>query len=351
MSTAIYRGETALHADTCEPLKRAADDGSIELKGWHHGNYPGREMPAGMLPGLSSVGLWDARVSQPWGLNWHYNEGVELTYVLRGKVPFSVNGSTHLLRPGQMTITRPWQRHRVGNPHIPPSALIWVILDVGVRRPNQNWKWPGWLLFSESDTRKLTQLLRQNEQSYWDADRRIRERFRLLAETLRYDDPDQSATRIAVSINDLLLELLDHFTNRGISQDPSLCSGRRTAALFLERLRSDSVNPWTLASMAQACGLSRTQFSRYCREIVNVTPLEFLRLCRVDVARKELSTRPDSSILDVAFRCGFNSSQYFATVFRAVTGETPTEYRRNGRVESATVSVAGEPDRTGWPTV
>ena len=165
---------------------------------------------------------------------------------------------------------------------------------------------------------------RQNEQPYWDVGRGIRERFRLLAETLRNDDPDESSTRIAVSINDLLLELLDHLTNREISQDPALCSGRRTVALFLERLPERCWEPWTLESMAHACGLRRTRFSRHCREIVNSTPLEYLRSCRIETAGTLLRTNPDSSIIDVAFACGFNSSQYFATVFRNATGVTPS---------------------------
>lgn len=328
MSRATYRGETQFRADTCEPLKAAAAEGSVELEAWSHGSYPGRQMPRTMLPGLSSVGLWDARAPQSWGLNWHYNEGIELTYVLRGRVPFSVNGKRYLLRPGQMTITRPWQRHRVGNPHIPPSSLVWCILDVGVRRPNQRWKWPNWLLFSESDIGKLTELLRQNEEPYWDVGRGVRGRFGLLAEALRNDDPNEIATRIAVSINDLLLELLDHLGKRGISQDPELCSGSRTASLFLETLEQRCREPWTLSEMAEACGVGRTQFTRYCKEITNMSPLEYLRSCKIESAKVELRKKPFLTITDVAFRCGFNSSQYFATVFRRATGASPTEYRR-----------------------
>ena len=328
MSPAVYRGAIQHRADTCEPLKQAAAKGAVKLQAWGHGSYPGRQMSRGMLAGLSSVGLWDARVPQSWGLNWHYNEGIELTYVLRGKVPFSVDGESYLLRQGQMTITRPWQRHRVGDPHIPPSSLVWFILDVGVRRPNQSWKWPAWLLFSDSDIQKLTRLLRQNEEPYWDVGRGVRERFRVLAATLQNEDPEESSTRIAVCINDLLLELFDHLSDRGISQDPELCSGSRATALFLERLQEECRQPWSLQGMAEACGFGRTQFSRNCKEITNMTPMEYLRSCRIEMAKRELKANRTSSITDVAFACGFSSSQYFATVFRGATGLSPTEYRR-----------------------
>lgn len=301
--------------------------GGLSLWAWSHGRYPGREMPRQMLPGLSSVGLWDARSPQPWGLDWHYNEGLELTYVLRGKVPFSVDDKTYLLRPGQMTITRPWQRHRVGNPRLPPSSLVWFIVDVGVRRPNQTWKWPPWLLFSADDREALTLLLRQNEEPCWDVDKSVRDRFRALAEALRCEKAEQISTRIAVSINDLLLEVLDNFSLAGIDQDPSLCSTNRAVAIFLEGLKESYPEPWTLDSMAGACGLGRTQFSRYCKEIVNMTPLEYLQWCRVEASKELLSRSGDLSITEVAFRAGFNSSQYFATVFRGITGTSPGSFR------------------------
>ena len=34
-----------------------------------------------------------------------------------------------------------------------------------------------------------------------------------------------------------------------------------------------------------------------------------------------------ASISDVAYACGFESSQYFATVFRRHTGRSPSAYR------------------------
>ena len=59
-----------------------------------------------------------------------------------------------------------------------------------------------------------------------------------------------------------------------------------------------------------------TAFSKYCRELVNAGPMEFLNHCRLDRAAQMLREDDDRSITDIAMTCGFNSSQYFATRFR-----------------------------------
>jgi AraC family transcriptional regulator, L-rhamnose operon regulatory protein RhaS len=70
-----------------------------------------------------------------------------------------------------------------------------------------------------------------------------------------------------------------------------------------------------------------TAFSKYCRELVNTGPMEFLNQCRLDFAARELRAEPNTSITDIAYRNGFNASQYFATRFRQRFGRTPSDYR------------------------
>jgi len=78
--------------------------------------------------------------------------------------------------------------------------------------------------------------------------------------------------------------------------------------------------------MAAQCGLSRTQFSAYCKELTGLTPMQYLMRCRVEQAARMLTLHPELSITEIALACGFNSSQYFATVFRTYQGCTPSAY-------------------------
>jgi AraC family L-rhamnose operon regulatory protein RhaS len=114
---AIFQdGERTYFADTCEPLKEAASKAEVHLHAWGHALYPGVQLPRGYLPAVRSIGIWDAPVAQSWGLDLHCNEGIEFTYLRRGKTAFEVDGKHWTLRKGCLTITRPWQFHRVGAP-------------------------------------------------------------------------------------------------------------------------------------------------------------------------------------------------------------------------------------------
>ena len=78
--------------------------------------------------------------------------------------------------------------------------------------------------------------------------------------------------------------------------------------------------------MAEHCGMGVTAFCRYCRELVNAGPVEFLNRCRLDHAVDLLRQNAGLSITDIAMTCGFNSSQYFATRFRQRFHVAPSKF-------------------------
>lgn len=319
------------HADRCEPLEAAVRRGEVRVSAFARRGYPGRLLPSTVLPEVSTVGFWDAVGTQTWGLEWHRNEGIELTYLSRGKTTFLVENEEFTLENGSMTITRPWQRHRVGNPHVGPSRLCWLILDVGVRRPDQIWKWPEWLILSPSDLKRLTTLLSHNEQPVWRANDEIGACFEKLAGLVQSSDPSSTQTRLRLYINELFIALRELLETREVKLDSDLTSSRRTVEMFLNALPDHLDQEWTLPEMARQCGLGASAFSEYCRQVTNMTPARYLAHCRVGGARKLLLESPDASITDVALECGFQTSQYFATVFRQHTGKTPREFREAAR--------------------
>jgi AraC family L-rhamnose operon regulatory protein RhaS len=326
----IYRSPGRLYkADTCQPLVQAVEARKIQLEALVHGHYPGRRLPAGALPGLKTVGFWDAAEDQDWGLPWHRNEGIELTFLERGTAGFDVEQDTCLLHPDDLTVTRPWQRHRVGTPNVLAGRLHWLILDVGVRRPNQSWRWPAWLLLSHSDLRELTEILRQTDQPVWKTSADVRRCFQSIATTVKTDRGGSNLSKLAVKVNELFVLLLDLFRRHEIVLDESLTSSRRTVELFLADLSQHPEHlalDWSIHEMARSCGLGVTQFIHHVRLIANVTPAQYVNRCRLDLAAR-LLRNGRVSVTDVALECGFSSSQYFATVFQRRYGCTPREFR------------------------
>lgn len=326
-----FRTERELfHADTCEPLKRAAALEVLRLEAVSRGAYPGTHLPGNELKELCMAGYWNAPGKQDWGLGWHCNEGIEIGYVSAGRLPFGINQKSLTVEPGELTITRPWQRHRVGDPNVPACHYSWIILDVGVHRPNQPWQWPKWLLLPKSGLERLTETLRQNEDPVWHGDRRIGDCFSRLDEIVARGVGEMNLARLKIVINELLVLLAEILESSNPQLDASLSGSDRTVRLFLESLTHRLDEPWTLESMAEACGLGRSQFSTLCRKITNLTPSSYLGQLRVEKAAALLTADLLTSVTEIAFRCGFQSSQYFAKAFRERYGLTPSEYRQHG---------------------
>ena len=319
------------HADRCQPLIEAAESGKIRFEALTRGSYPGRPLPDFALPQMRSIAYWDAKIQQDWGLDWHRNEGLELTFLQSGSLPFWVTDKEYSLRAGDMTITRPWQPHRVGNPNIPASRLHWLILDLGVRRPNQDWEWPEWVVLTPQDLQEMTMLLRQYEHPVWKTTEDVQYCFRRISRAIKADRHGSSASRLAANINELFVSVLEMLRHNDIKLDPSLSSSSRVVEMFLADLRDCAEQlsrEWTISAMAKHCGLADTRFRYYCKELTNMSPSQYLELCRVDVAAKMLVQEPKMSVTEIALACGFGSGQYFATVFRRHHKCSPRTFRQ-----------------------
>ena len=315
--------------DTCEPQVRAVQEGKIKLHALTKGHYPGSKFSSDILPGLNSIGFWDGAGPQDWGLDEHRNEGVEIVFLETGRMAFTVDQRSFDLAPGSLTITRPWQLHKLGNPNIGPGRLHWLIVDVGVRRPNQEWQWPDWLVLTKPDLAELTRKLRHNETPVWKSTADIAQGFQKIAQCILDWNQPHSVSRMIAKLNQLFVGILDALTAQQLVENPDLTSRRRTVELFLRDLAENPVSGrelWTLGQMAQQCGMGVTAFSKYARELVNVGPMEYLNQCRLDHAAQQLREKPDLSVTDIAFANGFNSSQYFATCFRRRFKLTPSQF-------------------------
>ncbi len=326
-SLAFHASDKLHHADTCERLVGAAEAGEVRMVALARGTYPGEPLPAKDLPQVSSIGYWDAAHDQTWGLAEHRNEGIEITYLDNGHLGFVVDGRSHPLSPGHLTITRPWQPHSVGNPQVTASRLYWLILDVGVRQRQRAWTWPPWLVLSQHDLKELTSLLRANAHPVWPGTPEIGRCFATLGHLVASAQvAPPPLSRLALLINELLVCVLELLRTRNPPRRTSPTPGERNVAMLLERLKNQLDEPWTLETMAVQAGLKRTRFAHHCRKLTNLAPMAYLQQLRIAKA-KHLLTESKSHITAIAMDCGFASSAYFSNVFRSLTGCSPREWR------------------------
>ena len=253
----IYRERRqTYHADTCRPVAEAAATGAIRYEALVRGQYPGRKLTGEDLAGAGrNLGFWDVATPQSWGLDWHRNEGIELTFLERGTLGFEVEGAACLIQPGDLTFNRPWQPHRLGDPHVGPSLLHWVILDVGVQRPHQPWQWPSWLVLTPRDREELTTMLRQAAKPVWHAGEDVLGCFRRIAGAIETDREGSSISRLTAYLNELFVLLLDLLRQGGVPFDESFATVQHTVKLFWKEMRQNGSHleyPWSVEEMAKS---------------------------------------------------------------------------------------------------
>lgn len=82
-----------------------------------------------------------------------------------------------------------------------------------------------------------------------------------------------------------------------------------------------------ISELASLVGLSQFHFIRTFKHSVGLSPYQYVLSARISVAKEMLSKR-DLSIDDVALAVGFSSASQLNRVFRKLIGVTPTAFRR-----------------------
>jgi transcriptional regulator GlxA family with amidase domain len=86
-----------------------------------------------------------------------------------------------------------------------------------------------------------------------------------------------------------------------------------------------------LLSVADACRLSVSHFTRAFKASIGVPPYQWLIAARIEKARDLLANSP-TPIVEIAGICGFADQSHFSRMFARLMGTSPGAWRREYRV-------------------
>lgn len=96
----------------------------------------------------------------------------------------------------------------------------------------------------------------------------------------------------------------------------------------IEYVDNHFVDEITAEKLAEIAGLSIPQFNRRFRQILRISPMEYVFSLRIQRAQQLLSTTK-RSIGDIAASTGFYDQSHFTKRFKQITGITPLAYRKD----------------------
>lgn len=257
----------------------------------------------------------------------HRDHGLEIIYLEKGALNWHAEGRVERVTAGSVYFSLPWERHGSVDEFEPGHYWHWAQLGLVGRidRPRKRFEFHPDFGIPARAAVEISALLTRDGRHCYRATPRMAWLVPALVEELTHPGSHgesycQALARLAVLE---LVRCIKSSDERGPASDDSM----RRVETYIDTLRARCDESWTLEEMARQCALGRSRFAALCRRLTGDSPLTLINRFRVDRA-KALLKSSQTPVTEIAFGCGFSSSQYFARVFRTFTGMEARAYRQ-----------------------
>lgn len=246
-------------------------------------------------------------------LREHAHPGAfEICYLDRGTQTYRVHDEEYHLVGGDLFLTFPGELHSTGRRPEEKSVLYWIIFTASAGSD-------GFLGLGDEAAPLLAEL-KSIPRRLFKADRGVRHH---LDELFRLDSEGGYLTRERI-VHHVVEFLMTVVQSSRQSATDSIRDGLTDPILkAIDYINRNVHEAIPLQALARVAGLSVSHFKRRFRQETGVPPREFVLRSKVDAARRLLKAN-DMDVTETAFRLGFSSSQYFATVYKRFTGHSPS---------------------------
>jgi AraC-like DNA-binding protein len=279
------------------------------------------------VPTIEEVGL--VREFEAHRVPWHAHRGFQLFFALNGAAAYELQ--TTPPRPvevpgGHFLVLAPGIRHRGVQDACPPCELLFLVLDSSARAAALHSP------FTSREWKEVLRLFARTTLAPLRVGPDLARAVTALAEAVEAERTGQHERwrdpRLRERAGQVLVETVLQISSERTSAVDA-------AVAFVERhLHEHHAEPLHMDEVAARAGLSRSRLFGVFKRATGLTPNDYLQRVRVERAR-HLLTATEQSITAIAFGTGYASSQYFSTVFRRFTGQSPQDFRRANRRAAA----------------
>lgn len=127
----------------------------------------------------------------------------------------------------------------------------------------------------------------------------------------------------------LVLELMrQHSSLAHLNEAPTRQTNMLQIAAALDYITQSYASPIKAGELAAVCNMSETHFRRVFEEYINMSPMDYVNLVRVQKAC-ELMKKTNDSMDAVAMKCGFATTSTFNRNFKKFLDTSPYQWKIN----------------------
>ena len=253
----------------------------------------------------------------------HYNKGIEICYVTKGRYEWSVDKEKHILYPGDGFVTCPWQFHGSERGVIELGEIWWLIISPKIFNKKGKFHLADWSCFSKQEEQAISDALLNNHHPILYKSSELNDLF-----TALYHELITKEFGYEVKIHHLIEIILMTVVRLIRNRENIEVKDMELITRLEKQLKENLGSKWSVGKMAAANNMGTTSFNEKIKKITGYTPSSYLIQLRIAEAKKQL-LNTDKSITDIALDCGFSSSQHFSGTFMKRIGISPTNYRSN----------------------
>ena len=232
----------------------------------------------------------------------HYHRDMELLFIDEGETTMQVAGREFEAGKGSLIIVNPYEVHS-GEAHKGKYAHRCICFDL-----------------EQLGLPQTTQILagEMGYVNYIDDTELVRQYFSACFETVknRFDGWEMRAKGNLLMLFSALTDKIDTYKS---SKEQNFS---KTVLDFIEAHYSENI---TSKEIADIFSYDHSYFCRKFKSLFSQNFSDFLNGYRISKAKELLKKQ---SVTTTATDCGFQNISYFSRVFKAVTGKTPSEFRR-----------------------
>ncbi|MBN9297701.1 MAG: AraC family transcriptional regulator [Filimonas sp.] len=136
-------------------------------------------------------------------------------------------------------------------------------------------------------------------------------------------------------IKELLIRLMQHQNREVLTYESKRNSNSSSMHHVLNLIHENITEKISIDHLSKKAYLSRNVFFKKFKEEIGVTPVEYINVERVRMAKYLLATAHELSVAEISVRCGFSDANYFIRMFKKIEGLTPKAYQLESRQQKS----------------